>query len=79
MEVLGMTQVWLRPSRIDGKIELVVNNELEEDPFLGHDDLERLGVIEVDFPNVRSRKVYQVQATGRSCRKSAKSEKEISE
>merc|ERR1712020_484977 len=61
MSVVGCTKVWLRPSELDGKenldgefmqYDLVVNDEMGLDIFLGRNDLARMGVIPDDFPSV---------------------------
>ena len=71
MSVVGCTKVWLRPSKLDGEdnldgefmeYELVVNEEMGSDIFLGRNDLERMGVIPHNFPSVWSNMVRRVEA-----------------
>ena len=69
MSVTGCTTVWLRPSMLDGKAnvegefvdyELVVNHEMGNEIYLGRNDLARMGVIDDDFPKVRSRRIRHI-------------------
>ena len=71
MTVVGSTMVWLRPSRMDGRsntngeyieFNLVVNEEMGDYIFLGRDDLAKLGVIDDDFPRVKHRRIFKVEA-----------------
>ena len=81
MEVIGSVEVWIKPSEVkdgegeshpntDGEAypyELVVTAELGDEIYLGRDDCVRMGVIDKDFPSVKSthspKQVRKIEAT----------------